>query len=90
MAKQSLRAILNRVERLVHFPKEMLPIHYCGVPHYESYIERIYQHWQIVEAEEKKTFPDYKKIEFDIINMTLLFGCLQDMKAATDEYNKEN
>ena len=86
--KLTLRVLLNRVEKLVQFPKELLQIHYNGVPNYENFVQRIYEHWEKVIEQEKKTIPNYKAIEFDIINMMLLYGALQDAKAIVDQKNK--
>lgn len=86
--KLTLRVLLNRVEKLVQFPKELLQIHYAGVPNWENFVQRIYEHWEKVEEHEKKIIPDYKAIQFDIINMALLYGALQDAKAIVDQKNK--
>ena len=86
--KLTLRVLLNRVEKLVQFPKELLQIHYNGVPNWEKFVQSIFEHWKQVEAQEKKIIPNYKAIEFDIINMALLYGALQDAKAIVDQKNK--
>lgn len=86
--KPTLRTLLNRVEKLVQFPRDMLQIHFAGVPHWEQFVQRIYEHWEKVEHEEKNLFPDYKKIQLEISDMVLLFAALQDAKAIVDQKNK--
>lgn len=86
--KPTLRHMLTRLERLINFPKEYLAIYFQDVPQWEQHMQRLYVDWAVIANEEKKTIPDYKKIEFEIYSALTLFGCLIDLKKVADDLKR--